>query len=139
MKKILRDTCLLASLIILAVFGLSIIWSGITAEIKLVFEIFGLAFIISVANYVFDEYVSLSIIASYIIKFFLISGIVMLFGFIVGWFFPSNFWMVFIYVGVVLVMGYLLDSFKIKKDIDYINEHIKNRTEKRTQNMREGL
>ena len=48
MKKILRDTCLLASLIILAVFGLSIIWSGITAEIKLVFEIFGLAFIISV-------------------------------------------------------------------------------------------
>lgn len=133
MKKILRDTCLLASLIILAVFGLSIIWSGITAEIKLVFEIFGLAFIISVANFVFDEYVSLSIIASYIIKFFLISGIVMLFGFIVGWFFPSNFWMVFIYVGVVLAMGYLLDSFKIKKDIDYINEHIKNRTEKNTQ------
>ena len=133
MKKILRDTCLLASLIILAVFGLSIIWSGITAEIKLVFEIFGPAFIISVANFLFDEYVSLSIIASYIIKFFLISGIVMLFGFIVGWFFPSNFWMVFIYVGVVLVMGYLLDSFKIKKDIDYINEHIKNRTEKNTQ------
>ena len=128
MKKILRDTCLLASLIILVVFGLSIIWSGITAEMKLVFEIFGLAFIISVANYIFDEYVSLSIIVSYIIKFFLISGIVMLFGFIVGWFFPSNFWMVFIYVGVVLVMGYLLDSFKIKKDIDFINEHIKNKT-----------
>jgi hypothetical protein len=53
----------------------------------------------------------------------------MLFGFIVGWFFPSNFWMVFIYVGVVLVMGYLLDSFKIKKDIDYINQRIKNKTE----------
>lgn len=130
MKKILRDTCLLASLIILVVFGLSIIWSGITAEIKLVFEIFGLALIISVANYIFDECVSLSIIVSYIIKFFLISGIVMLFGFIVGWFFPSNFWMVFIYVGAVLVMGYLLDSFKIKKDIDFINEHIKNKSEK---------
>ena len=129
MKKILRDTCLLASLIILAVFGLSIIWSGITAEIKLVFEIFGLALIMSVANFLFDEYVSLSIIVSYIIKFFVISAIVMLFGFIVGWFFPSNFWMVFIYVGVVLVMGYLLDSFKIKKDIDFINEHIKNKTE----------
>ena len=133
MKKILRDTCLLASLIILVVFGLSIIWSGITPEIKLVFEIFALAFILSLVNFLFDEYVSISIIVSYIIKFFMISGIVMLFGFIAGWFFPSNFWMVFIYVGVVLVMGYLLDSFKIKKDIDYINEHIKNRTEKNTQ------
>ena len=130
MKKVLRDTCLLASLMILSVFGLSIIWSGFTAEIKLVFELFGLALIISVSNYLFDELVSLSIILSYIIKYFLISGIVMLFGFIVGWFYPSNFWMVFIYVGVVLVMAYFLTSFKIKKDIDYINECIKGREEK---------
>ncbi len=130
MKKILRDTCLLASLMIIVVFGLSIIWSGITDEIKLVFELFGLAFIISTVNYIFDELVSISLIVTYIIKYFLISGIVMLFGFIVGWFYPSNFWMVFIYVGVVLVMAYFLTSFKIKKDIDYINECIKGREEK---------
>ncbi|MCR5847761.1 MAG: DUF3021 family protein [Lachnospiraceae bacterium] len=130
MKKVLRDTCLLASLMILSVFGLSIIWSGITAEIKLVFELFGLALIISVSNYLYDELVSLSIILSYIIKYFLISAIVMLFGFIVGWFFPSNFWMVFIYVGVVLLMSYFLDSFRIKKDIDYINKKISSRDKK---------
>ena len=130
MKKILRDTCLLASLIILVVFGLSIIWSGITPEIKLVFEIFALAFLLSLVNFLFDEYVSISIIVSYIIKFFMISGIVMLFGFIVGWFFASNFWMVFIYVGAVLVLGYFLDSLKVKKDIDFINNSIKKRAEK---------
>ena len=130
MKKILRDTCLLASLIILVVFGLSIIWSGITPEIKLVFEIFALAFLLSLVNFLFDEYVSISIIVSYIIKFFMISGIVMLFGFIVGWFFASNFWMVFIYVGAVLVLGCFLDSFKVKKDIDFINNSIKKRAEK---------
>ena len=130
MKKVLRDTCLLASLMILSVFGLSIIWSGITAEIKLVFELFGLALIISVSNYLYDELVSLSIILSYIIKYFLISAIVMLFGFIVGWLFPSNFWMVFIYVGVVLLMSFFLDSFRIKKDIDYINKKISSRDKK---------
>ncbi len=124
MKKILRDTCLLASLMILAVFAFSIIWSGITEEIKLVFELFGLALIISTVNYFFDEFINLSIIMSYIIKYFAICAIVMLFGFIVGWFFPSNFWMVFIYVGVVLLLGYLLDSFKIKKDIEFINKRI---------------
>ena len=124
MKKILRDTCLLTSLMILAVFAFSIIWSGITEEIKLVFELFGLALIISTVNYFFDEFINLSIIMSYIIKYFAICAIVMLFGFIVGWFFPSNFWMVFIYVGVVLLLGYLLDSFKIKKDIEFINKRI---------------
>ena len=61
----------------------------------------------------------------YIIKYFVFTGIVMLFGFISGWFFPSNFWMAFIYVGIVLVLAYAVDAFKVHKDIDYINEHIK--------------
>ena len=39
MKKILRDTCILASLMILAVFAISIIWSGVTDEMKLILQV----------------------------------------------------------------------------------------------------
>ena len=124
-RKILKDTCILAALMILAVFTLSIIWSGVTAEISLVLALFALALIITGVNYLFDEFFSLSIIVSYIIKYFVFSGIVMLFGFIVGWFFPSNFWMAFIYVGVVLALAFVIDAFTVKRDIGYINEHIK--------------
>ena len=126
MRKILQDTCILAALMILAVFTCSIIWSGITAEIGLVLLLFALALIITVVNYLFDEYLNLSIIASYVIKYFVFTWIVMLFGFIAGWFFPSNFWMAFIYVGIVLILAYAVDAFKVNRDIDYINEHIKN-------------
>ncbi len=124
-RKILKDTCILAALMILAVFTLSIIWSGITAEISLVLALFGLALIITVVNFLFDEYLSLTIVVSYLIKYFVFSGIVMLFGFIAGWFFPSNFWMAFIYVGVVLVLAFVIDAFTVKRDIGYINEHIR--------------
>ena len=124
-RKILKDTCILAALMILAVFTLSIIWSGVTAEISLVLALFGLALIITVVNFLFDEYLSLTIVVSYIIKYFVFSGIVMLFGFIVGWFYPSNFWMAFIYVGVVLVLAFVIDAFTVKRDIGYINEHIR--------------
>ena len=124
-RKILKDTCILAALMILVVFTLSIIWSGITAEISLVLALFGLALIITVVNFLFDEYLSLTIVVSYIIKYFVFSGIVMLFGFIVGWFFPSNFWMAFIYVGVVLALAFVIDAFTVKRDIGYINEHIR--------------
>lgn len=126
-RKILKDTCILAALMILAVFTLSIIWSGVTAEISLVLALFGLALIITVVNFLFDEYLSLTIVVSYIIKYFVFSGIVMLFGFIVGWFYPSNFWMAFIYVGVVLVLAFVIDAFTVKRDIGYINEHIRER------------
>jgi|GEM_PF-1461045 len=125
-RKILKETCMLASLMILAAFTLSIIWSGITAEITLVLALFGLALIITTVNSFFDEFLSLSIFLSYIIKYIIFSGIVMLFGFIAGWFFPSNFWMAFIYVGVVMVLAFVIDAFTVKRDIGYINDHIRN-------------
>ncbi len=125
MKKILKDTCILAALMILSVFTISIIWSGVTDEIKLVLQLFALAFLISAFNYLLDEYVSLSIIISYIVKYFAITALVMLFGFIAGWFYPANFWMAFIYVGVVLILAYFIDDLRIKKDISYINKRIR--------------
>ena len=128
-KKILQNTCILAALMILAVFACSVIWSGVTAEIELVFLLFGLALVISVVNYLFDEFMNLSLIASYIVRYFVTTGIVMLLGFIVGWFFPSNFWMAFIYVGIVFVLAYAIDVFKVQKDISYINEHIRTKGE----------
>ena len=124
-RKILKDTCILAALMILVVFSCSIIWSGVTAEISLVLSLFGLALMITLVNFLFDEFLSLSIIVNYIVKYFVFSGIVMLFGFIAGWFFPSNFWMAFIYVGVVLVLAFVIDAYKVQRDIEYINEHIK--------------
>ena len=127
MKKILRDTCILAALMILCVFLISIIWSGLTSEIMLVIKLFGLALILSSINFFIDEMSTLSILSSYIVKYFAVTAIVMLYGFIVGWFFTSNFWMAFIYVGVVAVMGYFLDNFKTKKDVEFINRKLESR------------
>lgn len=63
-----------------------------------------------------------------LVRYFAITGIVMLFGFIVGWFYPGNFWMAFIYVGVVLVLAFFIDSFKVKKDIAFIKTKIAGRS-----------
>ena len=125
MKKILRDTCILAALMILSVFTISMIWVGPTDEIKLVLCLFGLSFIISAVNFFLDEYTSFPILAGYAVKYLLATGIVMLFGFVAGWFYRSNFFMAFIYVGIVFVMLYLIDEFRIKRDIDFINSQIK--------------
>ena len=125
MRKILKDTCILAALMVLLIFTFSISVVGFTAEIKLVFEIFGLALVLSVFNYFFDEKTSFSMAVSYLIKYAAVSIMVIAFGFIAGWFFPSNYWMAFIYVGVITVIVYALDSVTTEKDIDDINEMVK--------------
>lgn len=127
MKKILRDTCILASVMILVVFAVSMIWSGITGEIMLVFQLFGLSFMLAVVNHVYDNMISLPIVYSYLGKYILVSCMVTLFGFIVGWFYRSNFWMAFIYVAIVFIVVYFLDMFATQKDVAYINEKIKER------------
>ncbi len=125
MKKILRDTCIIAALMILTVFTFSIMVVGFTAEIKLVYLLSALALIVSALNYFIDEMMNLPILLSYVVKYFAVSIVVMLFGFIVGWFYASNFWMVFIYVGIVAVVLYFLDLIKTEKDIRTINEMVR--------------
>lgn len=127
MKRIFRDTCILFALAVLSVFVISIIWVGMTDEIKLVLQLFILSFVIAFANYFLDEYATLSMLGSYVVKYIVATAAVMLFGFIVGWFYRSNFWMAFIYVGIVLVLAYFIDAFKTKRDIDFINSRIKNK------------
>ncbi len=127
MKRIFRDTCILFALAVLSVFAMSIIWVGMTDEIKLVLQLFILSFVIAFANYFLDEYTSLPLIGSYLVKYIVATAVVMLFGFIVGWFYRSNFWMAFIYVGIVLVLAYFIDAFKTRRDIDYINSRIKSK------------
>lgn len=127
MKKVFRDTCILSSLMILTVFSVSIIWSGITGEIALVFQLFGLSFILSIVNNVFDDIVSLPILYSNLVKYIVVTCMVILFGFIVGWFCRSNFWNAFIYVAIVFIMAYFLDIFVTEKDVTYINQKIRER------------
>ena len=125
MRKILKDTCIFAALMVLVIFSYSITVVGLTDEIKLVFEIFGLAFVLAVFNYLFDEKTSFSIIAGYLIKYVVVSVVVIAFGFIAGWFYPSNYWMSFIYVGVITVIVFALDSVKTENDVEDINEMVK--------------
>ncbi len=127
MKRIIRDTCILFALAVLSVFVISIIWVGMTDEIKLVLQLFILSFVIAFANYFLDEYTALPILGSYVVKYIVATAVVMLFGFIAGWFYRSNFWMAFIYVGIVLVLAYFIDAFKTRRDIDYINSRIKSK------------
>jgi hypothetical protein len=35
--------------------------------------------------------------------------------------------MAFIYVGIVMALAYVIDAFTVRRDVDYINEHIKER------------
>lgn len=130
MKKIIRDTCILASIMILTVFAISILWSGITGEILLVFELFGLSFLLTVVIHAFDSMVSLPILYSYLVKYLLVTCVVLVFGFIVGWFYRSNFWMVFLYVAIVFVVAYFLDMLVTQRDVEYINERLKERERK---------
>lgn len=127
MKNILKQTLILASLMIFVVFFVSYLMIGITQEIALVFELFLLSLLIVLIQQIIKRADFKHHLLNIVIEYMSISVSVLLYGYFVHWFVKSNWWMVFLYVAIVYIPAYFLDMGIVKKDVDYINNQLDKR------------
>lgn len=124
MKKIMQKTLILAALMIAVVFLVSYIMIGTTEEMLLVFELFVLAFIVSVIQYFAEMLAFENCFINVICEYLAISVFVLLYGYFVNWFMKSNWWVAFLYVAIVYIPAYFLDIAIVKRNIDFINKKL---------------
>lgn len=124
MKKIMQKTLILAALMIAVVFFVSYIMIGTTEEMILVFELFVLAFIVSVIQYFAEMLAFENCFINVICEYLAISVFVLLYGYFVNWFMKSNWWAAFLYVAIVYIPAYFLDIAIVKRNIDFINKKL---------------
>lgn len=127
MKNILKQTLILASLMIFVVFFVSYLMIGITQEIALVFELFLLSLLIVLIQQLIKRADIKHHLLNIVMEYMSISVSVLLYGYFVHWFVKSNWWMVFLYVAIVYIPAYFLDTGIVKKDVDYINNQLEKR------------
>lgn len=123
----IKRTLILAAIIILAVFSVSLLSVGMTPEIVLVFEIFLLSFFVTVIQQMVKQIICSHLILNIIIEYLAVSIFVFLYGYFVQWFSRSNWWMAFVYVALVYVPAYFLDMAIVNRDISYINAQLERR------------
>lgn len=123
----IKRTLILAAIIILAVFSVSLLSVGMTPEIALVFEIFLLSFFVTVIQQMVKQIICSHLILNIIIEYLAVSIFVFLYGYFVQWFSRSNWWMAFVYVALVYVPAYFLDMAIVNRDISYINAQLERR------------
>lgn len=126
-KYILQKTLILAAIMIIVVFTISILFSGLTPEILLVLELSGLALLIVLTQQLATNLLTFAPIVNTVVEYLGVSIIVLLYGFATGWFMSLNWWMVFIYVAVVYIPAYFLNIASVKKDIQFINACLEKR------------
>lgn len=124
MKKIMQKTLILAALMIAVVFLVSYIMIGTTEEMILVFELFILAFTVSVIQYFAERLSFENCFVNVICEYLAISIFVLLYGYFVNWFMKSNWWAAFLYVAIVYIPAYFLDIAIVKRNIDFINKKL---------------
>lgn len=124
MKKIMQKTLILAALMIAVVFLVSYIMIGTTEEMLLVFELFVLAFIVSVIQYFAEMLAFENCFVNVICEYLAISVFVLLYGYFVNWFMKSNWWAAFLYVAIAYIPAYFLDIAIVKRNIDFINKKL---------------
>ncbi len=127
LKDMIKRTLILAAIIILAVFSVSLLSVGMTPEIALVFEIFLLSFFVTVIQQMVKQIICSHLILNIIIEYLAVSIFVFLYGYFVQWFSRSNWWMAFVYVALVYVPAYFLDMAIVNRDISYINAQLERR------------
>lgn len=127
LKDMIKRTLILAAIIILAVFSVSLLSVGMTPEIALVFEIFLLSFFVTVIQQMVKQIICSHLILNIIIEYLAVSIFVFLYGYFVQWFSRSNWWMAFVYVAMVYVPAYFLDMAIVNRDIAYINAQLERR------------
>lgn len=127
MKNILKQTLILASIMIFVVFFVSYLMIGITQEIALVFELFLLSFLIVLIQQLIKRAYFNQCFLNIVMEYLTISISVLLYGYFVDWFVKSNWWMVFLYVAIVYIPAYFLDIGIVRKDVKYINSQLRKR------------
>lgn len=127
LKDMIKRTLILAAIIILAVFSVSLLSVGMTPEIALVFEIFLLSFFVTVIQQMAKQIICSHLILNIIIEYLAVSIFVFLYGYFVQWFSRSNWWMAFVYVALVYVPAYFLDMAIVNRDIAYVNAQLERR------------
>lgn len=133
-KEFVRSALALSTLVIAAVFGISRIMCGRHQAISLTFELIALSFTITALLRILDaipfKHVALRVLAVYASVCATVLGT----GLALKWFSAENWWMVFLYVGIVQTAGFLLDMVSVKRDIDHINRMLENRRKVAEQN-----
>ena len=71
-----------------------------------------------------------TIMFKYIIDVTMTLSVILLFGWFLKWYELSYVWQMFVMVIPALIIGYFLDTLKIKKDVEIINQKIKHRRDK---------
>lgn len=134
MKKIMQKALILAALMIAVVFLVSYIMIGTTEEIILVFELFVLAFAISIIQYFAERLACENRFINVICEYLAISIFVLLYAYFVDWFMKANWWEAFLYVAIVYIPAYFLDVAIVKKDIDFINKKLEEKRNNESKN-----
>lgn len=133
-KNLIKKSLILSTLIILATFTISSLSQGCWRETTFVWELVFVSGLICMAQLVTNKFKSNYYIIEVSVEYLMVCMIVSLSGLVFGWFHLIYLWQVFIYVTPVYIVGYILELGRTRRDVDFINEQIKQRTERGKKN-----
>ncbi len=129
-KKTMKKILMLTALIDLAAYTISSAISGDWVSTTFLWELFFVSCLICVAQLICNRFKSNYYILEVLVEYLMVVMIVGGTGLLIGWFQISCLWNVFLYVTPVYIISYFMDLVRTRRDVDFINERIKQRAER---------
>lgn len=114
-------------------FGLIMIFSTvvpamISQEGTFLWQMMGLLFMsftVCIFNLFIDRIAMNSMIGIHLIRLAMVLAVVYLFGWFLNWYTPEYWWMILVMVIPVYGIYYLVDSIKVNRDVEELNQRIR--------------
>lgn len=129
-KTFIKKSMLLFTLIVLVVYTVQAILQGKWGDTLFLWQLVFVSGLISLAQLLLSKFKSNYYLLEVIIEYVMVCIIVSMAGLALGWFKLYYLWQIFLYITPVYIIGYFLDLCRAKRDVDYINEKIKQRMER---------
>lgn len=129
-KKLIQKSLILAALIMLAAYTVPAIFYGGWKDTLFLYELLLVSGLICVAQLVTNLFKSNYLILEIALEYLMVILIVGIFGLLFGWYKLTYLWIVLVYVTPVYIIGYLLDLGRTRRDVEFINERIRQRAER---------
>lgn len=129
-KEYIKKSLTLSAIIIFVVYVVSSLLVGIWQETLFVLKLFLISGLICLVQMLGKTLKCDYYLLELLIEYVLVCIIVTTLGFAFGWFSLHNIWHVFLYVTPVYLIAYFLDMARSRRDVEFINEKIKERMER---------
>lgn len=131
MKNFVKHWLVNFALIVICINSISFVLYQNWGDVSFIFELLFVTLLIRLMQMLTNKFATQYPILEYLLELLMVVAVVLACGWLFGWYRNGEIWFILGTIAVVYAAAYVLDLTRTRRDVAYINEQIKQRSQRK--------